>query len=103
LNHFKLEGSQKELFHRPQGNSPPLVSSIIPLKEEIRMARQDIRYTPTDKQSTEMHIGGSSGDPGVNPLGPADAPSNPAGVVINANGGKPFNVTVGSTKIVTPA
>ena len=91
------------MFHRPQGNSPPLVSSIIPLKEEIRMARQDIRYTPTDKQSTEMHIGGSSGDPGVNPLGPADAPSNPASVVINANGGKPFNVTVGSTKIVTPA
>jgi len=31
-----------------------------------------------------MHIGGSSGDPGVNPLGPADAPSNPASVVINA-------------------
>ncbi len=67
------------------------------------MAKLDIRFTSNDRQSTEFHVGNTSGDPGVNPLGPADAPSIPANVVISANGGKPFNVTVGSTKIVTPA
>jgi len=67
------------------------------------MAKLDTRFTPNDRISTEFHVGNTSGDPGVNPLGPADAPINPASVVINANGGKPFNVTIGSTKIVTPA
>jgi len=51
----------------------------------------------------EMHVGQNPGDSGTNAAGPSDSPSNPASVVINANGGKPFNVTVGSTKIVSPA
>jgi hypothetical protein len=83
----------------------PLRSTVpsLLIKEEIVMAKLDTRTNVNDRTGSEYHIGNTSGDGGINPLGPADAPINPPSVVINANGGKPFNVTVGSTKIVTPA
>jgi hypothetical protein len=68
-----------------------------------QMAKIDTRFTPNDRQSTEFHVGNQSGDPGVNPLGPVDAPNIPPNVVVSGNAGKQLNITTPFQKIVNPA
>jgi hypothetical protein len=56
------------------------------------------RIATCENITIEMHAGNGPGSPGVNPKGPAEAPSIPPSYT-----GPQLNITVGSQKIVNPA
>lgn len=65
------------------------------------MAQLDQTFVFSPTQATqEHHVGNPVGSPGTNPRGPADAPIVHPQAATNV---KTTNITVGSTKIVTPA